>query len=751
MLWTVTLLASTLTIAPREPALVPRPVESRFTGGTPFVVTDQTRLISDCAATKHLKAMFQKAAGFNLEGSGRKGTIVFRHKKDTARLRPDWYWLDVRPGQVLVEYSSESGAFYAVQTLRQLLPEQIESPKPVKGVTWSLPACSVSDGPRFGWRGMMLDVSRHFFPVSFIKRQLDTMALLKLNVFHWHLVDDGGWRIEIKKYPKLTSTGAWRVDTGEVWPGGEWNFGNIQICGDQAPKKYGGFYTQEDIKEIVRYAADRHITVVPEIELPGHSLGAVVSYPELKCLNVGPPAKPGQSLSNVYCAGNDAAITFLEDVLTETLALFPSKFVHIGADEVEKKHWRACPRCQARMKANGLKDENELQSWVVRHFDTFLSDRGRRLVGWDEILEGGLAPGATVMSWRGVQGGIDAAKQGRDVVMSPTSHCYFDYSYQAIPTQHVYAYDPVPAGLTPEQAARVLGGQYNVWAEWIATEARNEELQYPRALAMAEVLWSPKEGRKWSEFSPRMTSFLPRLDALGLNVHVSEPEVDATAVFFSGRTTVKAKGGGPGRTLRYTMDGSVPNGKSPVYRNGVTVTRPTTVTFAFVNKRGIAGPVSRVECRNPRNKDLGPLTPGLRADTYLLNGEPSRLPDLKTMKASGTSVTSVFDQAVRPRPAQFAVRWSGILRVPETGAYNFYLTSDDGSRLWLDDALVVDNDGPHGAVEKSGRAWLEKGDYRVDVRWYDQGGANSFKFEMAAPSRPKAPVPETWLFRTAGA
>ena len=651
-----------------------------------------------------------------------------------------------------VDYTSEAGAFYAVQTIRQLLPEAIEGPKPAKGVKWQIPSCSIDDGPRFPWRGMMLDVSRHFFPVEFIKRQLDAMAMLKLNVFHWHLVDDGGWRIEIKKYPNLTKMGAWRVETGEVWPGGEWNFGNIQICGDKAPKKYGGFYTQKQIKEIVKYAAERHITVVPEIELPGHSLAAVVSYPELLCQNVGKPRKPGQSLSNVYCGGNDVAIKFLEDVLDETMALFPSKFVHIGADEVEKKHWRACPRCQAKMRAEGLKDEHELQSWIVRHFDKYLSDRGRRLVGWDEILEGGLAPGATVMSWRGIQGGIEAAKQGRDVVMSPTSHCYFDFTYPMIPTKHVYSWDPVPSELTrtqPGQADRILGGQYNVWTEWIATEERCEEQQYPRALAMAEVLWSPKDGRNWDEFQGRMTAFLPRLDALGLNYHVPEPEVEASAVFFSGRTTVKAKGG-PGLDLRYTLDGSVPDAKSPAYGGGVTVVKPTTVTFAFVNKRGIAGPVARVECRNPMGEVSGPLSPGVVQATYLLTGEPTALPDLAKLAPSGSKTSANLDSSARPRDSKFAVRWTGVLRIPRSGAYTFFLTSDDGSRLWLDDALVVDNDGPHAAIEKSGKAWLEKGDYRLDVRWYDQGGANSFKLEASGPEGAKLPLPDGWLLHPSG-
>ena len=632
-----------------------------------------------------------------------------------------------------------------MQTLRQLLPDEVESNKPVRGIDWRVPSVEIADGPRFAWRGMMLDESRHFFGVEFVKRQLDRMALLKQNVFHWPLTDDGGWRIEIKKYPNLTKTGAWRLDTGGVWPSGGWNYENVQFVGEKHPKRYGGYYTQAQIKEIVRYAADRHITVVPEIEMPGHALAATVSYPELLCENVPAADKPGKTVSNVLCAGNDLSVKFMEEVLDEVLALFPSTFVHVGADEVLKTFWKNCPKCQARIKDHGLKNEEELQSWFVRHFDAYLAKKGRRLVGWDEILEGGLAPGATVMSWRGTSGGIAAAKAGRDVVMSPTSHCYFDYSYQAISTEHVYSWEPVPTELSPEEGARVMGGQYNVWTEWIPDARKGERMQSPRALAMAEVLWSPAGHRDPTSFRERANQFYRRLDALGAAYTMPVPEVPFSAVFFEGSVSVRPLEEAVPFNLRYTTDGSQPTAKSPVCEGDVSVDRNTTLSFAYVSAGGQIGDVARIDCR-PRPAPPTGLATGLSVSRYLISGTPRSMPDFHQMEEHDRFVVPAVDAETRPRAEKFGVLWDGYFEAIEPGLYTFWLTSDDGSRLWLEDALVVDNDGPHAAVEKAGAVLLLPGKYRLRVEWFDQGGANTLKLEMAAPGDDRGPVPANLLF-----
>ncbi len=412
-------------------------------------------------------------------------------------LAPEGYELIVNPDRVIIRAPQPAGLFYGTQTLRQLLPGPI-------------PCLRIEDKPRFSWRGAMLDVARHFFPKEFVKRYIDLLAFHKLNVLHLHLTDDQGWRIEIKKHPKLTQIGAWREETN----------------GDG--KRYGGYYTQDDLREIVAYAAARHITVVPEIEMPGHALAALAAYPELSC--TGGPFKVRTRWGieqDVYCAGNEKTFEFLQEVLDEVLAIFPSQFIHIGGDECPKARWKKCPKCQARIKAEGLKNEHELQSYFIRRMEKYLSSKGRRLIGWSEIREGGLPKNAALMDWIG--GAVEGASDGHDVVMSPTSHCYFDY-YQSqdtanepkaiggyIPLSKVYAFEPVPAKLAPSFHQHILGAQANLWTEYISTPQQAEYMTFPRLCALAEVVWSPADTRNWDDFSARLKTHLKRLDALGVN------------------------------------------------------------------------------------------------------------------------------------------------------------------------------------------------------------------------------------------
>jgi hexosaminidase len=356
-------------------------------------------------------------------------------------------------------------------------------------------------------------VGRHFFPVDFIKKYIDYIALHKMNYFHWHLTEDQGWRIEIKKYPRLTEVGAYRDGTiiGH-FPGK----GNDSI-------RYGGFYTQEEIKEVVAYAAKRYITVIPEIEMPGHSSAALTSYPYLGC--TGGPYKVQQTwgvFEDVYCAGNDSVFTFLQDVIDEVITLFPSKYIHIGGDESPKTRWKSCPKCQKRIKDNNLKDEHELQSYFVQRMEKYINSKGRTIIGWDEILEGGLAPNAMVMSWRGEKGGIEAARQNHNVIMTPSSHVYLDHSQTKkedsvtiggfLPIQKVYSYEPVPKELTGEQAKHVFGAQANVWTEYMGSTQKVEYMLFPRLSALSEVLWSPAAQREWPDFEKRLPQQLKRYD-----------------------------------------------------------------------------------------------------------------------------------------------------------------------------------------------------------------------------------------------
>lgn len=437
-------------------------------------------------------------------------------------LGPEAYSLNVSPAGVQIAGGSKAGVFYGIQTLIQLIPTEGSE-------TLSIPCVKIEDRPGFGWRGMHLDVSRHFFPVEFIKKYIDILASYKMNTFHWHLTDDQGWRIEIKKYPKLTETGAWRKGS-MIGSYKDHKFDTL---------RYGGYYTQEQIKEVVGFAQKRHITIVPEIEMPGHSLAAIAAYPNLSC--TGKPVDVGMSWGveeNVFCP-TEETFQFLSDVLTEVSALFPGKYIHIGGDEVPKASWKKSEFCQELMKKEKLKDDHELQSWFIRRIEKKVNELGKQIIGWDEILEGGLAPNAAVMSWRGTEGGIAAAKQSHYVVMSPGSHCYFDH-YQGTPAneplaiggyttvEKTYSYDPIPKELNATEARYIMGAQGNVWTEYITTPEHAEYMAVPRMSALAEVVWTPSNQKNFQDFKTRLIKHFSLLDKKGIHYSQSIFEVKAT-------------------------------------------------------------------------------------------------------------------------------------------------------------------------------------------------------------------------------
>jgi len=505
-----------------SPAIIPQPAEMQALPRA-FKITQSTSILvksRDAQARRvadYLAAWLRERTGFPVtvrepaRDESTAGHILLATAGGHTPLGQEYYALTVTPKNVSLFAPQPHGLFLGVQTVRQLLPPEAEQAKAGGGSNasiWQIPCVRINDRPRYRWRGMLLDCGRHFMTKDFIKRYIDLLAYHKMNVLHWHLTEDQGWRIEIKKYPRLTEIGAWRGEGNE---------------------RYGGFYTQADVKEIVEYAKSRYVTIVPEIEMPGHCVAALASYPELSC--TGGPFKVSTRWGvheDVYCAGNEKTFEFLEGVLTEVLELFPSEFVHIGGDEVPKTRWKTCPKCQARIKAEGLKDENELQSYFIRRIERFLNSKGRRLIGWDEILEGGLAPNATVQSWRGMKGAIAAATAGHDVVSSPTSHCYINFPQAPDPTapdwmglitlEKIYSFEPTPPELTPEQAKHVLGAECNLWTEH-APQERIDGLAFPRLCALAEVAWSPKERRDWDDFTERLKTHSRRLDALGVKYY----------------------------------------------------------------------------------------------------------------------------------------------------------------------------------------------------------------------------------------
>ena len=522
----------------RQVNLIPKPEQMTMTGGT-FTV-DSLALFGG-QSSRNIKTVIDEAWSGNPEG----------------------YQLDVTPGGIDLRAGSPDGLFYGMQTLRQLY------------AGGEVPCVSIRDNPRFGYRGLHLDVSRHFFSKEEVMKLLDVMSFYKLNTLHMHLTDAGGWRIEIDKYPKLTSETAFRTESDwRKW----WDGRDRKYLPEGTPGAYGGYYTKEDIREIVKHAASKHINIIPEIEFPGHSEEVLMAYPELSCS--GKPYQNGD-----FCIGNEKSFTFMEDVLAEVIDLFPSEYIHVGGDEAGKSAWKKCPKCQALMKEKGMKSVDELQSYMIHRAEEFLISKERKLIGWDEILEGGLAPEATVMSWRGEDGGIKSARMGHDVVMTPGNYMYLDF-YQAdpktqpyaiggyTPIKKVYSYDPVPAdSLTAEECRHILGVQANTWTEYIQTPEHLEYMMFPRALAVAEIGWTPQELRTWEDFKLRMNAHISKLQGMGIRTFTLSDELEVTMqVDTAGRKIeVILDAEKYPAEIRYTTDGSVPVASSALYAGPITV------------------------------------------------------------------------------------------------------------------------------------------------------------------------------------
>ena len=549
-----------------------------------FIIDNQTDIVlsNETQAIKMVVTQFidkiNTVGGYNLKIKSEKSnlnrkSIVFQQ---VDSFKNESYHFQITSHSILIQAAKANGFFYAIQTLYQLFPAKIYANKTNEQIKLNLPCVEITDYPRFKYRGLHLDVSRHFFSVVEIKKYIDAMAVRKLNRFHWHLTDDQGWRIEIKKYPLLTQIGSRRDETliGHYYQDFPQKYNNTP---------YGGFYTQDEAREIVRYAAERFITVIPEIEMPGHAMAAISAYPFLSCTQEKIKVAPKWGIfEDVFCP-RDTTFSFLQDVLTEVMSIFPSEYIHIGGDECPKTRWEKCEDCQNIIKTNNLKDEHGLQSYFVQRIEKFVNSKGRKIIGWDEILEGGLAPNATVMSWRGIQGGIEAAKAGHDVVMTPGTHCYFDH-YQGnpdsqpiaiggfTPLSKVYSFEPVPAELNANESKYIIGAQANVWTEYIASDSHLEYMAFPRVSAMAEVLWTLATNKDWNRFKQNMPKELDRYNVQNIN---------AAKVFYDIQSTVKVLDNNkleltlfsdnPFSKIYYTLDGSIPNNKSKLYKSTLVI------------------------------------------------------------------------------------------------------------------------------------------------------------------------------------
>lgn len=721
--------------------VVPRPVTVKLLVGT-FMLNDQTRILAVDNESRRIAALFNdfllNQHGFHLHMTAAppKGENYISFSQAGSRGLPEeGYRLVIGPENIRVT-GQPTGLFYGMQTLTQLLPLDLK-PAIV------LPALEIIDHPRFGYRGALLDVGRHFFSVTFLKKYLDLMSQYKINTFQWHLTDDQGWRIEVKKYPKLTDIGSRR---NEII-----NDENSLSVGDSTPH---GYYTQEQIKDIVAYAQARFITVIPEIEMPGHSEAALAAYPELACT-------PGVH-DNVFCP-KEQTFTFLENVLSEVIALFPGPYVHVGGDEVQKDRWRQSPEAQAIMKREGLKNEDELQSYFVRRIEKFLTSKGKRTIGWDEILEGGLAPNAIVMSWRGEGGGIEAVRQKHKTIMTPSDYCYLDYNQGDskreppniggfLPLEKVYGYDPIPKELKGEEQKYILGAQANVWTEYISTREYLEYMVFPRLLALSEVVWSPLEGKSYEDFRRRLPYQFGRLDKQ--DVHYRIPEPNGLQDFYTAtddHAVVELRPLIPGGQIYYTLDGSPPSDESSRYRlpfqvplqedqkavlNLIVVTpggRRSAVYGATFLRRAYRDAVSYIADQ-----------PGLTFT--LFDGKFTTTQGIEQGTQAATGNTSSFDLQQFGRKLNYGISFDGYLRVESDGFYQFVVESDDGSVLQIDDEVVVDNDGNHSSRQVTGHIPLRQGFHKIKLKYYQSEGGISLRISWAASGGELKPLDGSALY-----
>ncbi len=739
----------------KELKIIPKPVTQKILKGK-FILGPGTRIIPESndlrQSAGYLQNFIREKYGIQTKTAEKKpaGDYIRLFITDTIS-HTEGYVLQVRDKGVEITGSTPAGVFYGIQTFLQMLDPQAGNKEQI-----AVQAAKIYDHPRFEWRGQHLDVGRHFFSVGFIKNLLDVMAMHKLNTFHWHLTEDQGWRIEIKQYPELTETGAWRDSTlrgqKSVYPPG------------YNTERYGGYYTQKEIKEVVQYAKERNITVVPEIEMPGHCLAALAAYPEYSCTG-GPfeVATEWGVFEDVFCAGKEETFTFLQNILDEVIQLFPGEYIHIGGDEVPKARWSNCKDCQRRIREEGLEDEAELQSYFIKRIEKYLHRKNKKLIGWDEILEGGLPERAVVMSWRGMEGGIEAAGAHHPTIMTPWTPCYF-YVYQGKYREpvaggdctllsNVYHFDPVPGELSEAEAKYILGGQGCAWTEYMPDREVAEYMIFPRLSALSEVLWSPKSRMDWQDFLFRMDAQYLRMDYFDINYRVDYP----ANYGFINRTTndtvrIKLDNVIHDSEIRYTTDGSEPTKSSPRYTEPFTLAlseeRPVTLKSRTFMPNGRKSAVHKG--RFEKLKWLDPVSPpapeaGLRYQYFdkkvlamdQIKGEPDR-----------TGVTEAVTFPGNTASEFMAMIFEGYIRVPEKAVYEFQVHSSKGKALlFIDQMKVVDNTAAlKRYYQKTGKIALNPGYHPFKIKFFTMNDRKKLRLACTYNGKELEEVPASWFF-----
>ena len=714
----------------KEVSIVPITNHLEETNGA-FVLKSNTSIgVIDAElipAAEYLADMLSGATGYDLKVKEGEGTITLA--LGDVQGKEGAYTLTAESDKVNITGNSYGGVIAGIESLRQLFPPQIESKEIVKGTDWAIPAVNIQDAPRFEWRGIMLDVSRHFYTIGEVKELLDVMALYKMNKFHWHLTDDQGWRIEIKKYPLLTEKGAWRKfnshDRECIRQSKTNNNPDMAIPEDkirivEGDTLYGGYYTQEDIKDVIAYAKIRGIDIIPEIDMPGHMLAAVSNYEGVSCFN---ETGWGSVFSSPVCPGKDSALEFCKNVYTELIALFPYKYVHIGGDEVEKTNWKKCPDCQKRMHDNNLKTEEELQSWFIHDMERFFNEKGKEMIGWDEIIEGGLSKTATVMWWRSwvKDAATKTTAQGNPVIFTPNGQFYLDYAEDKNSMASIYNLDTTD-NLISEQQSLILGVQGNIWCEWIPSNARMQYMAIPRLLAIAELGWSKPEQKDWSAFQQRLSDQFERLNIMGINYRIPDLEGFNAVNAFIGEGTINVTCLDPTAEIHYTTDGSTPTLQSPIYEGPIKVTETTDFTFCTFRPNGKKGDIVKtrfIKSEYTPSVTAAPSNPGLKATWHEFKG--NKCSEIEKAPVNGTYPV---EDVMIPKKVKgnIGLIIKGYFNAPQDDIYTFALLSDDGSTLTIDSEQIVDNDGPHGPKEIVGQKALAKGYHPMELRYFDQNG-----------------------------
>lgn len=743
------MLADAQTTSPRL-SIIPYPSSVKVLPGK-LVITANDKIGGDIGLFKNeigqLNILLKNGLGKPLNIGGGNSKILMQRD---ANLPGENYKIDISSKNIVLKAGTAAGMFYAIESVRQMLPAEIELPGKLK--TINLPAVRIADKPAFSWRGMHLDVSRHFFSIVYLKKYVDIMALYKMNKFHIHLTDDQGWRIEIKQYPKLTELGAWRTFNNQdsacmklAKTNPDYEIDMRHTIKKNGKTLYGGFYTQQQLKELVAYAAARHIEIIPEIDMPGHMMAAINGYPFLTCNGEN---KFGELFSKPICPCNPQTFEFAQNIFKEVMAIFPSKYIHIGGDEVDRTEWAKSEECKNFMKEHGIKDLPALHSYFINSMEKFFNSHGKKLIGWDEVIEGGISPTATIMYWRTwvKDAPLKAALNGNSIVMTPGEPLYFDNLPDKNSLKNIYYFNPVFAGLPANKKHLIAGAQANLWTEMVPNEKRADYLVMPRMTALSETVWNGSKDN-FEGYLSRLNDHYKRLDYLHVNYRMPDLPDLVTENVFVDSAILSINNPAKQFKLRYTTDGSLPAVSSPILPKTLAVKKSATIKVAGFKPDGVRGDVYTLNYVQQLPAPAVNVITQPRLSVNLYKQGFKQVEQLANSKVDSTFYTDQISVPASITASSFGLFYNGFINVPATGIYTFYLTCDDGGVLRIANRLVVDNNGLHSAREKNGQVALKAGLQPFDLKFIEGGGGYKLILNYSYNGSAPAPIPQAWFRR----